>query len=325
MRGALIGCGFFGQIQHEGWQRVDGVTLVAACDPQLERAQALAPRAYTDPVQLLAREELDFVDIATRPDTHAELIRLAVARGIPAICQKPLTPTLAEAIELAALAPATPVMVHENFRWQPWYRELQRLLAEGAIGEPLTYSFRVRQGDGRGPDAYPNQPYFRQMPRLLVFETLVHFLDTARFLYGDIASVSARLRRLNPLIAGEDCALLTVTHQSGLDGLIDGHRFLDPDPPGPAMASATFEGLNGVIRLAATGELFLGSRSIYQPPPPLGYKGDSVRRIQQHFIDHLRHGTPLENSLSEYLSTFRAVEAAYLSAQEQRSIHLGSL
>ena len=106
LRGALIGCGFFGRIQHEGWQRIPGARIVAACDPQIERAQALASQAYTDPIELMDRERLDFVDIATRPETHAELVRLAVDRGIPVDCQKPLVPSLREALQLAAYTAA---------------------------------------------------------------------------------------------------------------------------------------------------------------------------------------------------------------------------
>ena len=47
-------------------------------------------------------------------------------------------------------------------------------------------------------------------------ETLVHYIDTARFLFGDIEGVYARTRRKNPLIAGEDGALLMIDHSSGV-------------------------------------------------------------------------------------------------------------
>ncbi|MEP7367459.1 MAG: Gfo/Idh/MocA family oxidoreductase, partial [Acidobacteriota bacterium] len=288
LRGALIGCGFFGQIQLEAWRRMEGVSIVAACDVALDRAAASAPHAYTDPVEMLDREQLDFIDIATRPDTHADLIRLAVARKTPAICQKPLAVSLEEGIDLARLVSGSgvPVMVHENWRWQPWFRETKSLIDSGAIGAPIGYQFCVRQGDGMGPHPYPNQPYFAKMPRLLIYETLIHFVDTARFLFGDIVSVQAHIRRLNPLIAGEDRALLILTHESSADGVIDGHRFRDPEPPGPAMANTFLEGETGSMRVLATGEILLNGNSVYKPGPLIGYKGDSVRATQEHFLDH---------------------------------------
>src|SRR5215212_2093366 len=97
-RGALIGCGYFGRIQAEAWQRMEDVELVAACDADIGRARAIAPRAYETAEELLENEELDFVDIGTRPDSHLSLVQATLARRIPTICQKPMAPSLAEAI-----------------------------------------------------------------------------------------------------------------------------------------------------------------------------------------------------------------------------------
>src|SRR4051812_1305091 len=158
-KGALIGCGFFGRIQNEAWQRMDDVKIVAACDADLVRARAIAPRAYQSVPELLDNEELDFVDIATRPDSHLEIVRFTVARRLPAICQKPMAPSLAEALEMAHLAdgPGARVMIHENWRWQPWFRAAKVMVDSGAIGKPVGYYFRTRQRDGLGPCPYPNQ------------------------------------------------------------------------------------------------------------------------------------------------------------------------
>jgi predicted dehydrogenase len=317
LRGALIGCGFFGRIQAEAWSRTPGAQIVAACDRDLSRARAVSPNAFTDAGELFNAADLDFIDIATRPDTHLQLVRLAAERRIPAICQKPLASTIEDAREIVRVAAKSgvPVMVHENWRWQPWFREARRLLSDGAIGKPICYLFRHRQRDGIGRDAYPNQPYFREMPRLLIHETLVHPIDTARFFFGDVGSVHARIRRLNPAIAGEDRALLTLVHRSEVDGVIDGHRYLDPDPPGPAMGDTVIEGESGLLRISAPGEITLNGRAVYSPPQPqVGYKGDSVRAVQMHLLECLRTGTPAESSVDAYWNTVAAVEAAYASA-----------
>lgn len=324
-RGALIGCGFFGRIQHEAWLRTPGVEIVAACDPLIERARAISANAFADPAALLGSMDLDFVDIATRPDSHLELLRLTVAHGLPAICQKPLAESLDEgkAISELAAAAAVPIMVHENWRWQPWFREAHRLIRGGAIGLPICHHFRIRQRDGLGAEPYPNQPYFRKMPRLHIHETLVHSIDTARYLFGDIRSIHAHLRKINPLIRGEDRALLTLSHVSGVDGVIDGHRFLDPDPPGPAMGETVLEGDAGHMLISAPGEIFLNGTRIYAPPELPGYKGDSARAVQIHFIDCLRTGTEMESSVANYWNTFAAVQAAYRSAHTQSTVTVG--
>jgi predicted dehydrogenase len=96
--------------------------------------------------------------------------------------------------EIVANAAAANVrfMVHENFRFQPWHREIKRLINAGAIGDKMhSLHFRTRMGDGWGEDAYiPRQPYFRDYPRLLVYETGIHFIDTFRYLAGDISRVT---------------------------------------------------------------------------------------------------------------------------------------
>jgi predicted dehydrogenase len=317
LRGALIGCGYFGQIQMEAWRRIAGVEIVAACDVDLTKAKATAPRAYDDVEQMLQTEELDFLDIATRPDTHKPLVLASLGRKLPVICQKPMAPDLDDAIEMtvAAEKSGVPVMIHENWRWQPWYREAYRRIEAGDIGMPVSYRFRHRQADGLGPAPFPNQPYFRDMPRLLIFETLVHYIDTARFLFGDIAGVYARTRRKNPVIKGEDGALILLDHAMGAAGVIDGNRYLNPEQPGPAMGEAWIEGDENWIRIEANGRLFLGGEPVWAPSTLEGYKGDSVKATQEHFVEALRSGKPFETSASEYLNTFIAVEAAYRSAE----------
>jgi len=325
LRGALIGCGFFGRIQYEAWSRIPGVAIVAACDPAIEKAEALSPYSFSDARSLLDSVEVDFVDIATRPDSHLDLVRLAVERRLPAICQKPLADSLEEGLAIVELAEraAAPVMVHENWRWQPWFREAYRLIRDGAIGRPICYHFRIRQRDGVGSAPYPNQPYFREMPRLHIHETLVHSIDTARYLFGDIRSVQAKMRRLNPLIRGEDRAIVTLGHDSGVDGVVDGHRFLDPHPPGPAMGEASFEGDAGWIAVTAPGELWLNGVLEYRPTALPGYKGDSARAVQEHFIDCLNTGAEMESSVRNYWNTFAAVDAAYRSVRSQAAVAIG--
>lgn len=326
LRGAIAGCGYFGRFQIEAWARMPDVRIVAAADPDLDRARAFALAAYSSAAEMLERERPDFLDIATRPDTHLELVSLAAAHRIPVICQKPMARDWAEAVRMVEIAEAAgiPLMIHENWRWQPWYREVGRRIARGDIGRPIGYWFHVRQRDGLGPAPYPRQPYFAQMPRLLIYETLVHQIDTARFLFGDIARVYAEIRRVNPIIAGEDQAAILVRHVSDLPGLIESHRFADPVPKGPAMGDACFDGEEASLLVRATGEIFLGEEKVWTPPPEQGYKGDSVFATQRHFIDCLLAGREFETSGREYLKTFAVVEAAYESAARGAAVSLSA-
>src|SRR5258708_35501104 len=103
LRGVMAGCGFFGRIQWEAWSRMDDVEMIAACDPIPARAAALGVPAYSDAQEMLRHEHPDFLDIATRPTSHLDLIRLATAYGVPAICQKPLAESMEQAPAILSL------------------------------------------------------------------------------------------------------------------------------------------------------------------------------------------------------------------------------
>jgi predicted dehydrogenase len=327
LRGAIIGCGFFGAIQLEAWNCMPDVNIVAACDADIHRASAAAPHGYRSAAEMLEEEQLDFVDIATRPDSHSDLVSMTLQRGIPTICQKPMATSLAHAFHMADLADSTGtrLMIHENWRWQPWYRAVKHIIAAGTIGNPVGYYFRVRQRDGLGPNAYPNQPYFREMPRLLIYETLIHHIDTASFLFGKVQSVYARARRYNTAIRGDDRALLTLCHESEVDGVIDGHRFLNPDTEGPGLGECWLEGDEARLFMTAGGDIYRKNERIWSAPASRGYKGDSVLAVQRHFIDCLVSGAPFETDARKYLASFATAEADYRSVAESRQVAISEL
>ena len=129
LRIGLVGAGFVSQHHLNGWQREAArACVVAIADPSLRHAQARAsaygiPAVYTSAAAMFDRERLDAVDIAAPREVHAELVRLAAARGMSVICQKPLAPTYDEAQSLADDMSALRVrlMVHENWRFRPCY------------------------------------------------------------------------------------------------------------------------------------------------------------------------------------------------------------
>jgi predicted dehydrogenase len=325
-KGVMIGAGFFAQFQAEAWQRIPAAEIVAVADAAPGKAREFAarfgiPRAYESVEEMLDREQPEFADIATRPESHRELTRLAAGRGMHVICQKPLAPAWEDCLAMVQACEQAGVrlLVHENWRWQPWYREARRIIDAGRLGNVFQLTFQWRTGDGRGDEPYTVQPYFRHMPRLLVYETLVHILDTFRFLGGEIASVFCQNRRLNPLIAGEDHSLIIVAFESGRLGLIDANRISGPAPAPVAMGSMVIEGDRAVLRMSAEGRLWLAEHGAAETPhefaaPAHGYKGDSVWATQSHLIECLRCGQPSESEGRDYLKTVRAVLACYESA-----------
>lgn len=331
-----IGAGYFARFHHEAWARLPRVRLRAVCDLDRDRAEAFAQEfgaaaAYTDPAEMLAAERPDLVDIAAPPSAHRALVALAADAGVDAICQKAFTRSLAEARETVEIARAAGItlVVHENFRFQPWYREIRRLLDEDAFGEVYSLSFRLRPGDGQGPDAYlDRQPYFQSMERFLVHETAIHFIDTFRFLAGGYESVYADLRRLNPAIAGEDAGIMVLSHGGGVRSLFDGNRLSDHVAENRRLTMGEFllEGSAGSIRLDGNGNLFRRAFGSNDERPHgydwenRGFAGDSVFALQAHVVAHLLDGAPLQNAAAAYVENLSVEEAVYRSAAEGRRL-----
>jgi predicted dehydrogenase len=124
---------------------------VAACDLDLSRARATGLAAYDSLSEMLSEVRPDILDIVVPPGTHRLAITTALAAGVPTIiCQKPFCRDLAEAEAMvtAAEAAGARLIVHENFRFMPWYRCIRDQLAAGRIGTPLQATFRLRPGDG---------------------------------------------------------------------------------------------------------------------------------------------------------------------------------
>jgi predicted dehydrogenase len=326
-----VGAGYFSRFQYEAWNRLPGVRLVALCNRNLDRAREAAalhrvPTVYgiDDYGRMLDEQKPDFVDLITPPETHLSLVEEAARRGIAVICQKPLAPTWEESVAVVGSARRHGIrfLVHENWRWQPWYREMKRQLDAGAIGDLFSIAVRMRMGDGWPEDAYlARQPFFRTYPRLLVYETGVHFLDTFRFLGGEATSVYARLQKRNRAIAGEDSGQIVVGLRSGATAILDASRYNEADTADARYTFGTvrLDGSKGHLELDLEGNLTL--KPLGQPSRRLdyaherkGFAGDCVYALQQHFVECFRSGAPFESTGDDYLKTVALVEACYRSA-----------
>jgi predicted dehydrogenase len=297
---ATVGAGFFAAFHHDSWARHPDVEFVAIIDENLARAQAAATRygcqASDDLEGLLISQQIDLLDIATPPNTATGQL----------------------------------LVVHENFRFQPWYREIKRLLDQGQFGRLHNIAFRLRPGDGQGPDAYlSRQPYFQKMNRFLIHETAIHFIDTFRFLLGEIETVYADLKQFNPVIAGEDAGYVIFGFAGGAGGIFDGNRLNDhsADNPRLTMGEMWLEGSTGVMRLDGDGRLFWKAHGRAETEhvyvwENVGFGGDCVYQLQDHVIRHLRDASPIENSAANYLRNLEIEEAIYRSADENRQIRL---
>lgn len=324
----LIGCGFFATNHLHAWRDIAGLDVTAICDQDPARLAAVGDRfgiarRYTDAAAMLAAEELGFVDIVTTVPSHRSLVELAARHRLPVICQKPFAATMADARAMvdACTAAGVPLMVHENHRWQSQIRQVRAILDRGEIGMPFWGRVSFRSGY----DIVSGQPYLAEGERFILEDLGIHALDVARFLFGEVSSLAARTNRVNPAVKGEDAAAVLLSHRNGATSVVDvsyaTKRAPDPFPE----TIIEVDGSEGSIRLSQSYRLAVtsaaGTRESDASPPLLPWAGkpwhgvqDSVRAIQQHWVDCLRTGREPDTSGRDNLRSTALVEAAYASA-----------
>jgi D-apiose dehydrogenase len=338
LKGVAVGAGYFSPFQFEAWSRIPEVRIVAVMDRDAERARQAAakwkiPRTYDSWKRMIDEEKPDFFDIITPPDTHEEMCAYAAERKVHIICQKPLAPTMEASrriVENAAKA-GVRFMVHENFRWQPWYRKIRQMRDAGQLGQITHLYFRLRTGDGWGERAYlDRQPFFREYPRLLIYETGVHFVDTFRFLLGEVEEVYANLRRLNPVIKGEETGQVFFRFVNGATAIWDANRYNEVESPSPrfTFGELRIDGMKGHVTMDTESNIRmkpLGDREfdVDYARANVNFAGDCVYPTQRHFIECLKSGKEFETSGPEYLKTLAVVEAIYRSAETRQPVRVG--
>lgn len=335
LRVACVGAGYFSRFHYESWQRIPSVSLVGACDLDLEKAQATGVAPFDDLAEMLAATEPDLLDIILPPSAQSAAFEAALDGGVQhVICQKPFGQSIDSARDMVARAEAAGVtlIVHENFRFQPWYRAVKAALMAGRIGSLSQMTFRFRPGDGNGPDAYlDRQPYFQTMERFLVHETAVHWIDTFRFIAGEPNAVYADLRTVNPAIAGEDAGFVLFDFENGVRAIFDGNRCLDHGAANSrhTMGEGLFEGTDGTVAFGGDGAVMLRMHGQTRQESLLpafvsagGFGGDCVHHLQNHVANALCKGAPIENLARDYLHVLEIEQAIYASAETGRKIKL---
>ncbi len=206
VRIALIGYRFMGKLHSHAYNMVQQlmdppcrIELAVLCGRDSSALKA-AQEAWgwreisTDWRAVVARTDIDAVDIAVPGNAHAEIALAALAKGKHVLCEKPLANTLADAEAMvdAAEASGKVHMVGFNYRRAPAVQLARRLIDEGRLGK----IFQVRGTYLQDWAADPNVPLTWRFDRSVagsgsLGDLLTHVLDMTRFLVGDFEEVTA--------------------------------------------------------------------------------------------------------------------------------------
>jgi predicted dehydrogenase len=246
---ALIGYGAMGRAHGMGYRdlvfhyglRHDAVKIVGVATTHMESAQQAAAElgceiATTDWRALIAREDVQVVDICTPHDAHEEQVIAAAQASKHIYCEKPLARTLDEAQRMADAIAAAGVKcaLTFNFRFFPCVQRAKQLIDEGFCGR--VFSFHGRYFRASYID--PNRPMSWRLRKAeagggVLIDSGAHTLDFAQWLIGDIAQVRAVLdtpHAERPIHKGsnetarvdvEDMAFLQVRTADGVLGTLE--------------------------------------------------------------------------------------------------------
>ena len=211
LRIGLIGCGFMGRTHSNGYNRVSNFfpeleykpVLKAVCSRNKEKVQAFAEQwgyesTETDWKSIIAREDIDAVDICTPNNMHAEIAIAAAKAGKMILCEKPLSRTLEEGERMVAAIESAGVKntVWYNYRRAPAVTLAKQLIDQGKLGKIFHYRANFLQDWTISPDLPQGGEALWRLDAEaagsgVTGDLLAHCIDTALWLNGGMKDVSA--------------------------------------------------------------------------------------------------------------------------------------
>lgn len=232
MKYALIGCGRVAP-SHIKAAKLNGLDIVALCDVDYEKAVAFSKnediqnsKIYADYKEMLEKEDLDFVSIATISGVHGEIASYCAEKGVNFLVEKPMAMSIPEADDIIEKAEKSGVIAgvcHQN-RFNIAVQELRRAIDENRFGKISHGSIHIRwcrkedyykQDDWRGKWATDGGALMNQC---------IHGIDLLRWMMGDeIESIYGSVRnQYHPYIEAEDVGVAVVNFKNGAVATIEG-------------------------------------------------------------------------------------------------------
>ncbi|MDH4092380.1 MAG: Gfo/Idh/MocA family oxidoreductase [Cyclobacteriaceae bacterium] len=366
LRIGLIGCGFMGRTHSNGYKRVGDFfpelayrpVLKAVCARSKDRAKAFAEQwGYesfeTDWKVLIARDDIDAVDICTPNASHAEIAIAAAAKGKMILCEKPLARTLAEAKTMTDAIEKAGVKntVWYNYRRIPAVTLAKQIIDSGKLGKIFHYRANFLQDWTISPELPQGGEGLWRLDvdaagSGVTGDLLAHCIDTAMWLNGGIQNVSAmtetfikeRVHQESGKVQKvgiDDACIFHCRFDNGSLGLFEstryarGHKALYTFEINGEHASIRWD-LHNMNRLEyfdhGDDSIVRGWRSIlvtdgdqpymnkwWVPGLSIGYEHSFVHQVAD-FLKSLETGAPCHPTFADALETQKVCEAVLASA-----------
>jgi predicted dehydrogenase len=323
MNVGIIGCGLIG---HKRAKALGSSTLIAVADTTRASADRLAAMfpgcaATTDPLAVIARDDVQAVIIATTNDALAPLALAAVQRGKHVIVEKPAAREAAEVRPVleAARRAGVVVKVGFNHRFHPAFLKAREIWESGVCG-PLMF-IRARYGQGgrlgmekewRGNRAIAGGGE--------MLDQGVHLIDLARWFAGDFVEVDGHIARFFWQWEVEDNGFALLKTAGGQVAWLHASC-----TEWKNLFSFEIYGRDAKLHIEGLGGSYGVERlTHYQMLPQMGppdttsweYPGEdrSWHREYAHFLACIEHGTPVLGGLEDALAALKIVDRLYEQA-----------
>jgi predicted dehydrogenase len=252
----MIGYGFMARAHSNAWRQVGRFFPGLARRPRL---QAVAARdaakvsafadvwdydsVETDWRRLVARQDIELIDICVPNHLHAEIALAAAAAGKMVVCEKPLAMSAAEGERMVAAVEraGVPNLVCYNYRRVPAVTLARQLIDEGRIGRPFHYRAQFLQDWTISPDLPQGGPALWRLDANVsgsgvTGDLLAHCIDTAIWLNGPIVRVMAETEtfvkerphqetgKIEP-VGIDDACMVMARFENGSLGLFESTRY----------------------------------------------------------------------------------------------------
>lgn len=325
LRIALLGAGIFAREAHLPALAAlrDQFEIVAIFSRTRERAVALAaqlenpPVVYTDLAALLAREDIEAVDIVLPIAQLPAAVEMALAAGKHVISEKPVAPTVAEGRRLLPIYqqyPSQVWMVAENWRYEAAFVRASEVI--GDIGRPLACHWALHI-----PVTPENKYYHSEWRRTgtfpggLLLDTGVHHTAVFRQILGEITRVSAFTAQMHPDLPPADTLTAALAFESGLIG----HYTASYTAPAPVPTYLMVVGERGGLRVGR-GFLQLTVDGETSQLPLAGYR--SVNAELSAFAQIVRGGVARNSTPQDALQDVAVIEAMLRSAEMGKAVEV---
>ena len=332
VRVGLIGCGGISRAHVRGYrEHRDAGEVVAVADVDRARAEERARElgcgsVYADYQEVLARSDVDAVDICLPHFLHAPVALAAIAAGKHVLVEKPMATTLADARRMADAARGAGriLMVGHNQRYMPVHQQIKEWIDDGILGRVFCIRADCNQYLKRR-DWLTNN---REAGGGVVISVAVHKLDLMRWVCGEVRRVAAFGSKGLGEIEGEDVAVISLEFADGALGEVvalyaaKANPWQAMPPVGAAPEYLILYGTRGVVH--TQGGLFISGENG-------GGTGDHFRRVDVagensfanevgHFLECVATGRQPVSSGQRSLGTMAVLDAVYRSMEQRQAV-----